>query len=238
LTDGFYYFYSTVAQVVATLLGLLLATYAIYQNHLKTLVEKDDSYSDAVKQLLKIQSRRVNVLLITSFVIIVASIGMLRIGETQLTNNEMVTQIEFYIILVPTYQFFRIIYTMVNQNAISDQANSILERLNHSKASVTLQEFMSFYILFEKEIENRFYRHFPNFPEKYLSVSRMVRELVYAEPEIEIMFSEIKEIIKVRNLLVHGKSQAVPAGTFNRLKNVLDKMKIDYAKNLNHSKET
>lgn len=226
MNDGFYYFHSTVAQVVATLVGLLLASYSLYQNYLKNLMEKDDSYSDAVRSLLRTQSKRVKFFLLTSFTIIVVSLVVLYVSQS-LQITEEIMLVEIYIIMLFVYQTFRLISKMINQDAISEQADSILEKLNPSKTSVTLQEFMHLYIKLEKEIENRFYKHYRNLPEKFFSVSRMVGELIYVEPEIEIMSNEIREIIKVRNLLVHGKTEEVPMSTFNVLKYVIEKMKID-----------
>ncbi|MBF8802153.1 hypothetical protein [Pseudomonas asiatica] len=241
------YLYSTSAQVIAAVYGLTITGYLFFRSELLREAQNDDTRAKSIEkvekrylwQLIVITILVAITILLTNVVIAKQSSSSL-ITLTILLNS---AQSSFAIAFVAISLFVLDVVTPHNVEAASQQIQNEIDPSHGSdRAQGSLEEFIRTY----NEIENLLKKASAIFQPLMLAMqttSKLRRtpnarlaELLWRERKItHSLFVEIKELITLRNAIVHGADPVVSQELVERSKRVLQEFKeaIDKAEDEN-----
>ncbi len=225
------YLYSTSAQVLAGIYGLTLTGFIFFRNELSREESDDDSLMDAVERLKKryftllmfITGLTIISLLFSNLVISIES-GSDFLLITVLMNFTQVS----YIVSLGCIAYF--IFDVIDPKRVERVSRDIQNEVdpdvdNEDKGSleVFLKNFNQVeYILqeYSREFQQDYNYKYSTYRKK-MSNPRLVQVLLQAEKIDNELSDEIKQLITLRNSIVHGASPTVSAGMVDRSRQVL-----------------
>ncbi|EKB1953141.1 TPA: hypothetical protein NGT43_001379 [Vibrio parahaemolyticus] len=225
------YLYSTSAQVLAGIYGLTLTGFIFFRNELSREEFDDDTLTDAVerlksryfKLLIFITGQTLISLLLSNLVISIESDDN-RLLVTLLMN---VTQVSYVVNLgVIAYFIFDVIAPKRIERASRDLQKEVEPDLD-KEAKGSLENFLKNfnqieYILqkygqaFQQDFNNKYSKH-----RRRMSNVRLAEVILQAEKIDPKLFDELRQLITLRNSIVHGASPTVSESMVNKSHEIL-----------------
>lgn len=214
-----FYLYSTSAQVLAGIYGLTLTGFIFFRNELSREEFEDDTLTEAIDNL---KSRYYTILvfitIITIFTLLMSNIV---ISAEHGNNSKLtiilmnITQSSFVINLLAIAYF---IFDIIAPKRIAKESKNIrqaVDPLEDSSKQGSLEEFLSNYNKLEYIIQKygqAYQSEFENNTHKSrrrISNIRLVEFILRAEKIDYQFFEEIKNLISLRNSIIHGADPIV-----------------------------
>lgn len=211
--------FSTLPQAIAALVGLIVASASFILGKIDDRIEMDSTLAEIGNEVKsKIYNGLKNLLYWTLGVVF---IDLLCLYLNPLSNNKVVSfsgdfdfyfAVTFIFVLLNTYAFYRAlayVKKIMNPKFFDDEIKLLSEKFRDDVKEregsniVKVGEFIEHFIEFE-----RLLRHSDLFPDnsqsKMLTMSQMVWELYKREVIDRNTLNKIREIIKLRNVVMHG----------------------------------
>lgn len=214
--DTLYWILSTLPQVIGAMTGLLVAGITFLFQSLDKEMEKDESSIPAISEMKQQIYAKTIVLLIVSILAIL--IDVISLGGTPWLSDKlsnlswmkwMGQLIVFFICMVTVginlYSFvmlFRILKKILNPDYQKNVNNSLAEKENRNISttdSVSPQEFLDYFIKFERKIRDFFPHSLQHDPLRSL-INQLVGENIISRVDV----GRIQSIINKRNIFAHG----------------------------------
>ncbi|EJB8687877.1 TPA: hypothetical protein I7272_05690 [Vibrio parahaemolyticus] len=233
------YLYSTSAQVLAGIYGLTLTGFIFFRNELSREEFDDDTLTDAVerlksryfKLLIFITGQTLISLLLSNLVISIES-DKNRLLVTFLMN---VTQVSYVVNLgVIAYFIFDVIAPKRIERASRDLQKEVEPDLD-KEAKGSLENFLKNFNQIEYILQKygqAFQQDFDGKYSKYrrrMSNVRLAEVILQAEKIDGKLFDELRQLITLRNSIVHGASPTVSESMVNKSYEIL----VSLSKRLN-----
>lgn len=226
------YLYSTSAQVLAGIYGLTLTGFIFFRNELSREESSDESIKEVIESLKKryfklllfITVLSIFTLLLCNFIILIES-GEKTIFKTIAMN---VAQSSFVVSLIMIAYF---IFDVITPDRIEKASLTLQQILDPSDKKFIRGDFEEFLKNFN-EIERILQQYGQDFQlesyssqvkyQRRISNVRLAQILLKNEKINNNLFNEIKELITLRNSIVHGAIPTVSSKIVTTSKDVLE----------------
>lgn len=229
------YLFSTSAQVIAAIYGLTLTGFIFFRNELSREEFEDDTLADAVENL----KARYFVLLmfITALVTLALLLANLSIahegsGGTQL--NTLILNAGQSAFLTSLFAVAYFIFDVISPQRIASASRSLQNSVDPNlprQDKGSLEEFLKNYNQIEKLLEqvgklygegttSGYYKRYP----RRLPNSRLAEILLRAEKIDKTLFLHLRELITLRNSIIHGAEPVVSEAIVRSSEDVLRKL--------------
>lgn len=214
--DTLYWILSTLPQVIGALTGLLVAGITFLFQSLDKEMEKDESSIPAIREIKKQIYTETKGLLVVSIFAILIDVVLLGITpwlSTELNNLPRIQCIEWIIIgilctvtigfnLGSFILIYNILKRILNPEYQKIVNNLLAEKENKNFStndSVSPQEFLDYFIKFERKIRDFFPHSMQHNPLRSL-INQLVGENIISRDDV----GRIQSIINKRNIFAHG----------------------------------
>jgi len=231
------YLFSTSAQVIASIYGLTLAGFIFFRNELSREEFEDDTLSDAVEGL----KRRYFLLLlfITALVILTLLLANLAISYEGTGHSEKniliinAAQSAFVASLFAVAYFVFDVASPKRIEAISKKLQNKLDPSREGEEKGSLEVFLRNYneiesllltngLRYDKVIAVSFQSKVP----RRISNAKLA-EILFREGHIsELLFGKLRELITLRNSIIHGADPVVSREIVQASSDVLQELKL------------
>lgn len=214
--DTLYWIFSTLPQVIGALTGLLIAGITFFFQSLDKGMEKDESSVPAIQEIKKQTYNKTLRLLIVSILAILVDIGLLGITPWFSDILTIIHYINWYgqiaiiiIVLVAIFlnldsfwALYHLLKRILSPKYQQEINNSLAQREKENipiQDSVTPQEFLDYFIKFERLIR----KFFPNVMQRN-PLRSLINQLVGENIIERDNMPKIQSIINKRNIFAHG----------------------------------
>jgi len=230
------YLFSTSAQVVAAIYGLTLTGFIFFRNELSREENEDETLADAVENL---KSRYFRLLVIITFLVtlalLLANLAIAHEGFGELRLNTLILnagQSAFLTSLVAVAYF---VFDVVSPKRIERASRKIQNRVDPgvgTQASGSLEEFLRNYNEIESLLERAGERYqavsHVTDERRYrrrISNARLAEILLRSERISEALFLLLRDLITLRNSIIHGAEPVVSQTIVEASASVLNQLK-------------
>lgn len=232
------YLSSTGAQVVASLIGLTITGYIFLESKLNEEVAKDDTLVDTIYTLKASYRRYLLCLSISSILTISLCLFNIVLGTKSIIINIFInnfvlnnTLLLFFISIIGTVHFVWIVLDPDRNKKASDFEKSEVESNYEEQRQGNLSEFLKIYSEIESLLgsiaEKRYYpgewKHYSNTQSH--PIYRSFKILSGMNIVSDQLLTEIEELRKYRNLIIHGSHATVNKAICNKAERVLSEVK-------------
>lgn len=214
------YLFSTTGQVIAAIYGLTLTGFIFFRNELSREEFEDDTLTDAVEAL----KRRYFVLLafITALVVLTILLSNLAISR-ELTGPTLgnviiinTGQAAFVISLVAVAYF---VFDVISPQRIAKASQNLQNEVDPSRSGTgkgSLEDFLKNYNQIEVLLSNATFLNdvtlttmFAKSPARRVSNTRLAEILLRNERIDQSLYRQLRELITLRNSIIHGAEPIV-----------------------------
>ena len=214
--DTLYWILSTLPQVIGALTGLLVAGITFLFQSLDKEMEKDESSIPAIKEIKKqiyTETKSLLVVSISAILIDVLLLGITPWLSTELNSLPWINCIEWIFISILCIvtiglnlgsftMLYNILKRILNPEYQNKVNNLLAEKENKNIStndSVSAQEFLDYFINFERKIRDFFPHSLQRDPLRSL-INQLVGENIISRDDV----GRIQSIINKRNIFAHG----------------------------------
>ena len=214
--DTLYWILSTLPQVIGALTGLLVAGITFLFQSLDKEMEKDESSIPAIKEIKKqiyTETKSLLVVSISAILIDVLLLGITPWLSTELNSLPWINCIEWIFISILCIvtiglnlgsftMLYNILKRILNPEYQNKVNNLLAEKENKNIStndSVSAQEFLDYFIKFERKIRDFFPHSLQRDPLQSL-INQLVGENIISRDDV----GRIQSIINKRNIFAHG----------------------------------
>ncbi|MFC0227389.1 hypothetical protein [Serratia aquatilis] len=212
------YLYSTSAQVLAGIYGLTLTGFIFFRNELSREEFEDNTLTVAVESL---KDRYFKILIfITALSIFTLMISNLVISAESSTHNSIntilmnIAQSSFFVCLLSIAYF---IFDVIAPKRIEKESKAIQQKVDPTpdiEDKGTLEDFLTNYNKLENIIREYFEMHQSQLGYEYhskrgISIIRLARLILQANKIDQELFNKIRDLISLRNSIIHGAEPIV-----------------------------
>ena len=214
--DTLYWILSTLPQVIGALTGLLVAGITFLFQSLDKEMEKDESSIPAIKEIKKqiyTETKSLLVVSISAILIDVLLLGITPWLSTELNSLPWINCIEWIFISILCIvtiglnlgsftMLYNILKRILNPEYQNKVNNLLAEKENKNIStndSVSPQEFLDYFIKFERKIRDFFPHSLQRDPLRSL-INQLVGENIISRDDV----GRIQSIINKRNIFAHG----------------------------------
>lgn len=231
------YLFSTSAQVLAGIYGLTLTGFIFFRNELSREEFEDDTLSDAVESL----KRRYFTLLvfITAFVVLTLLLSNLAISHEGYGRRNLstlminVAQSAFVTSLLAIGYF---IFDVISPQRVASASHALQHKLDpehKDRAKGSLEEFVGNYNMIEALLTEagKAFQDPINSPRRgkfsrHLSNSKLAEILYRGERIDQSLYGKLRDLISLRNSIIHGAEPVVSQEKVQASSQVLDELKL------------
>ncbi|PHD66630.1 hypothetical protein COF61_09210 [Bacillus toyonensis] len=227
--NNVYYIFSTGAQTIAALVGFVLAAYTFNHQFMWNARDSGEGTSEIIDETIRVYYKYIMILSSATGITLIADLCILQVNAVELLQIKpiiyiIVGSLNVFIIIAA----FLIALYIIRPINIEEWAKNLFEerlREKHDRPELTveigqfLQAFISLEQLCRKYLsENEQILH-------VMGMGKMAR-ILYEKGKIDgITIEELLEIIKYRNLVVHGHIPKVESDMYSKLQELNKKMK-------------
>lgn len=229
------YLFSTSAQVIAAIYGLTLTGFIFFRNELSREESEDDTLADAVENL----KARYFVLLVFITILVTASLLLANLamsfeGSGEAHLNTLVINSGQAAFLTSLFAVAYFIFDVISPKRIERASQTLQNKVDPTLVERTrgsLEEFLRNYnqieILLEKVgrpyEENAPVAHVKGYSRR-ISNSRLAEILLRNERIDKSLFVGLRELITLRNSIIHGADPVVSQAMVDASMDVLEKL--------------
>lgn len=230
--NNVFYFFSTGAQVLAGLFGLTLTGYIFFSDHLDKMVRDDETLFDIVKLLKDDYFKTIIKMCIV--LIISLSLAFLNIAYAKSPNINVRNSFNFigaFFILLEIFYIVLFIVRVTNPSKFDKSNQRLLknEIVGKSEQVGKLEDFFEQWKKLESLIDKLYKTNNSNllYYSQYQNMTPLiikVKDLINSEVISADLLSEIDEMRRKRNIIVHGNDSTVYIETIEKLKSIIKKI--------------
>ncbi|MES5929745.1 hypothetical protein COK37_21010 [Bacillus thuringiensis] len=219
--NNVYYIFSTSAQTIAALVGLVLAAYTFNHQFMWNARDSSEGTSEIIDETIQKYYTYIKLLSIATGFTLIADIFMLQLNATLNSSIKpalyiLIGSLNVCVIITA----FLIALHIIRPINIEDWAKNLFnERIRESENKSTLTinrgEFIDTFITLETIVRNFLNNLEPS--SQHVVMAKMTRELYERGTVDEKTFGELIEIIKYRNLVIHGHIPMVEKDMYDKL---------------------
>ncbi len=225
------YLFSTSAQVIATIYGLTLTGFVFFRNELNREESEDETLSDAVENL----KARYYVLLVFITVLVFAAILLANLAISYEAFGSYnvsivifnITQSTFITSLIAIAYF---IFDVIEPRRIERASRALQKQVDPivaKQAKGSLEEFVQNYVSIETLLDNaaNIYQEIAPHPRRRISNTRLAEILLRSERIDKVLYLRLKDLITLRNSIIHGAEPRVSQEMVDASRDVLQKLR-------------
>lgn len=230
------YLFSTSAQVIAAIYGLTLTGFIFFRNELSREEFEDATLADAIENLkARYFSLLVFITILVSLTLLLANLEISYEGSGGARLNTLIINAGNSAFLTSLIAIAYFIFDVISPKRIEQASKTLQSKVDPSivgQINGSLEEFLKNYNKIEMLLENagKAYQDIsPNAYEKRyprrLSNSRLAEILLRSEQIDMPLFHKLRELITLRNSIIHGAEPVVSQAIVEASSDVLQKMR-------------
>jgi hypothetical protein len=230
------YLFSTSAQVIAAIYGLTLTGFIFFRNELSREQSEDETLADAVESL---KARYFALLMfITALVtlaLLLANLAISHEGSGEPRLNTLILNAGQSAFVTSLFAVAYFVFDVISPHRIEVASRSLQSKADPDLATQTkgsLEEFLKNYNQIEALLEQVGQSYEADiaagYPKRYprrLSNARLAEVLLRGEKISQPLFHQLRELITLRNSIIHGAEPLVSQAVVLSSADVLQKLR-------------
>ena len=223
--DNIFYLFSTGAQTLAGLFGLIMAGYVFLVERLDKSVDEDDTLVDIVKQLKNNYFSMICRMSIILFIaVLVALINILYAHTIIDTFNNIIGLIGFLLLLLELVYIIIFIFNVADPEKNEKSINILFDEIkrNNNEEIGDIAEFLKLWNTLESLINMNSVYNNKKLNNVNNSIWNTLKILRYSKEVDSGLIDRIDEMRRIRNLIVHGKEPKVYQNSIIELQKLIN----------------